>query len=88
MVYKIQKNEPAFPSFSFHDLRATSGMNLVRSMREKHYPDSKVFDYVRQHLNHKNIKTTEVYLSFDAEIEEFNEIQEGFGEIFNRIVEY
>ena len=87
-VKRVQACESGFCKFSFHDLRATSGMNLVRSMREKNYPDSKVFDYVRQHLNHKNIKTTEVYLSFDAEIEEFNEIQEGFGEIFNRIVEY
>lgn len=83
LVSKIQKIEPTFPSFSFHDLRATSGMNLVRSLRKKQYPDSKIFDYIRQHLNHHNLKTTESYLNFDLEIEEFNDIQESFGSMFH-----
>lgn len=82
LVSRIQKTEPQFSSFSFHDLRATSGMNLVRSMREKGYPDSKIFDYVRQHLNHRNFKTTESYLNFDSELKEFNDIQESFGSMF------
>ena len=82
LVTRIQKTEPQFSNFSFHDLRATSGMNLVRSMREKGYPDSKIFDYVRQHLNHRNFKTTESYLNFDSELKEFNDIQESFGSMF------
>ena len=82
LVSRIQKTEPQFSNFSFHDLRATSGMNLVRSMREKGYPDSKIFDYVRQHLNHQNFKTTESYLNFDSELKEFNDIQESFGSMF------
>lgn len=82
LVSKIQKTEPEFCNFSFHDLRATSGMNLVRSMRNKGYPDSKIFDYVRQHLNHQNFKTTESYLNFDSELQEFNDIQESFGSVF------
>lgn len=57
-------------------------MNVVRSMRAASYPDSKIFDHVRQFLNHRNIKTTETYLDFDSELTEFNDIQEAFGSMF------
>ena len=80
-VARIQKDEPGFNDFSFHDLRATMGMNVVRALRRKGYPDSKIFDHVRQRLNHSDIKTTELYLNFDAELSEFNNIQEEFGSI-------
>jgi integrase len=78
-IVRIQKDEPAFNDFSFHDLRATMGMNLVRVLRTKGDPDSKIFDHVRQRLNHSDIKTTELYLNFDAELSEFNDIQEALG---------
>lgn len=78
-ILRIQKREKGFSNFSFHDLRASKGMNLVRSMRAKGYPDSKIFDHVRQCLNHTNFETTKGYLNFDSELEEFNEIQEAFG---------
>jgi integrase len=80
-VSRIQKNEPDFKVFTFHDLRATMGMNIVRSMRASGYPDSKIFDHVRQRLNHSNFKTTEGYLNFDTELSEFYDIQEAFGEM-------
>jgi len=79
-VQRIQKSNPSFNSFSFHDLRATMGMNIVRRMRAAGFPDTKVFDHVRQRLNHSDIKTTERYLNFDSELTEYNEIQEAFGE--------
>lgn len=82
-IEKLQNIDSSFSYFSFHDLRATSGMNIVRNLRKKDYPDSKIFDYVRQHLNHRSINTTERYLKFDSEIEEFNDIQESFSTIFN-----
>lgn len=83
-IERIQKQYSNFTRFTFHDLRATSGMNIVRSMREKSYPDSKIFDRVRQHLNHRNIQTTELYLNFDDEITEFFEIQDSFGSFIGR----
>ena len=82
-IEKLQKIDSSFSYFSFHDLRATSGMNIVRNLRKKNYPDSKIFDYVRQHLNHRNVNITERYLNFDSEIEEFNDIQESFSMIFD-----
>jgi len=57
------------------------GMNIVRTMRANGYPDSKIFDHVRQRLNHSNFKTTEGYLNFDSEFSEFYDIQEAFGEM-------
>lgn len=83
-IKKLQNIDSSFSYFSFHDLRATSGMNIVRNLRKKNYPDSKIFDYVRQHLNHRNINITERYLNFDSEIEEFNDIQESFSAIFDK----
>lgn len=80
-IPRIQKTEPDFKAFTFHDLRATMGMNIVRSMRANGYPDSKIFDHVRQRLNHSNFKTTEGYLNFDSELSEFYDIQEAFGEM-------
>lgn len=80
-VSRIKANSPQFKTFTFHDLRATMGMNIVRAMREKNYPDSKIFDHVRQRMNHSSFKTTEGYLNFDSEQKEFNEIQEAFGDI-------
>lgn len=80
-ISRIQKSEPNLKVFTFHDLRATMGMNIVRAMRKKGYPDSKIFDHVRQRLNHSNFKTTEGYLNFDSELSEFNDIQESLGDI-------
>lgn len=78
-INQIQKIEPNLQDFSFHDLRATYGMNIVRTLRSKGYPDSKIFDHVRQRLNHTSLTTTEAYLKFDSEINEFNDIQDSFG---------
>lgn len=82
-INKIQDFEPSFQDFSFHDLRATYGMNIVRNLRSKGYPDSKIFDHVRQRLNHRSLTTTESYLKFDSEIESFNDIQNTFGITFD-----
>ncbi len=58
-------------------------MNIVRNLRAKGYPDSKIFDHVRQRLNHRSLTTTESYLKFDSEIESFNDIQNTFGITFD-----
>lgn len=83
-VNKVQKLEPNLQNFSFHDLRATYGMNIVRNLRAKGYPDSKIFDHVRQRLNHRSLTTTEAYLKFDSEVKEFNDIQDTFGITFDK----
>ena len=82
-IIKVQKSEHNLKDFSFHDLRATYGMNIVRNLRAKGYPDSKIFDHVRQRLNHRSLTTTESYLKFDSEIESFNDIQNTFGITFD-----
>ena len=83
-IDKVQKSESNLQDFSFHDLRATYGMNIVRSLRAKDYPDSKIFDLVRQKLNHRSLTTTEAYLKFDSEVKEFNDIQDTFGTTFDK----
>lgn len=78
-ISRIKREHPSFNDFTFHDLRATMGMNIVRAMRSKGYADAKIFDSVRIRLNHSDIKTTELYLNFDSEKDEFNSIQEALG---------
>jgi integrase len=82
-ILRLHRTESNFSTFTFHDLRASMGMNLVRVMRAQGHPDSKIFDHIRQRLNHSNIKTTESYLNFDSELSEFNNIQEAFGAIIS-----
>ncbi|WP_296404219.1 tyrosine-type recombinase/integrase [Psychrobacter sp.] len=82
-IGKIQKYNPNLQDFSFHDLRATYGMNIVRSLRAKDYPDHKIFDHVRQRLNHRSFKTTESYLKFESEISEFEAMQNSFSNTFS-----
>ncbi|WP_449441081.1 tyrosine-type recombinase/integrase [Pseudomonas migulae] len=54
--------------FSFHDLRATFGMNLVEERREMlnrgQFNYMQLIDYVRKRMNHSNSKTTQAYLNF------------------------
>jgi len=56
--------------FKFHNLRATYGMNLVRSyLQTKENPEglapTELFGLVRSRLNHSSSETTQLYLSFD-----------------------
>lgn len=60
-------------NFSFHDLRATFGMNLVEERREMLNRGKinmlQLVDYVRKRMNHSSSKTTQEYLNFQQDRE-------------------
>lgn len=75
----IRAKNPAFPDFSFHDLRATFGMNLLETLLQ--YIDKKnaeekskggndfigsmwALEQVQERMGHADIKTTMQYLNF------------------------
>lgn len=55
-------------SFSFHDLRATYGMNILEEkLRQIDAGQTKLFDvlmFIRERLGHSNTQTTELYLNY------------------------
>lgn len=55
--------------FSFHDLRATFGMNLVHErlelLRRGKINEIELIDYVRKRMNHSTSKTTQGYLQYE-----------------------
>ncbi|WP_052266608.1 site-specific integrase [Pseudomonas fluorescens] len=59
--------------FSFHDLRATFGMNLVEERREMLNRGQinllQLIDYVRKRMNHSKSETTQEYLNFQQDKE-------------------
>jgi integrase len=63
----LVKNNSYF-AFSFHDLRATYGMNILEEKINKvEAGDYKLFDvliFIRERLGHKSTRTTELYLNY------------------------
>ncbi|PMX02347.1 integrase [Pseudomonas sp. FW215-R2] len=68
--------------FSFHDLRATFGMNLIEE-KTKDIDEGKInmvdlLDYVRKRLNHTSVETTMSYLNFRRNEQEIAQAQTDF----------
>lgn len=80
LLPRIHQDDPKFQSFTFHDLRATFGMNLLESQLQ-HMGDQQVtaaLEYVRQRMGHTDIKTTSQYLQYKSRLEWKNSVQHEF----------
>jgi integrase len=79
LLPNIRKKDPNFPNFSFHDLRATFGMNLLETLlryidehnaREKQKGSDNfigtqwAIEQVQERMGHANINTTIGYLNY------------------------
>lgn len=64
---ELKKNGHKF-RFSFHDLRATFGMNLLdklmKMVEKKELNLSRALIYIKEIMNHSSLSTTEKYLNF------------------------
>lgn len=99
LIPKIREVEPGFRAFSFHDLRATFGMNYltaVMSFREKYNKEHPhkaldilwVLNEVKEAMAHSSIATTEKYLNFSKATKFFDEISDIYEEeIFRKMRE-
>lgn len=68
---RIYLEERDFQNFTFHDLRATFGMNLLESQLE-HLGNSSIasaLDYVQQRMGHNDKATTLQYLNYKSRLE-------------------
>lgn len=87
LIPELQKNGFHF-KFSFHDLRATYGVNLVNSLTKSlskegllHEGSAEflhVLEFVKNRLGHRSIKTTLNYLRFKSDRNLLLESQEAF----------
>lgn len=88
LLPRIRKETPDFQSFSFHDLRATFGMNLLESQLK--YLGNKsittALDYVQQRMGHRDKATTMQYLNYKSRLEWKSQIQNEFEQILFKYV--
>ena len=78
LLPKIRLIDPQFPSFKFHDLRASFGMNLLESQLQ-HLPEGHsamtAVEYVQARMGHRNISTTLQYLNYKSRLQWRSKIQ-------------
>ncbi len=80
LLPRIRNEIPEFQSFSFHDLRATFGMNLLESQL-KYLGNKSIttsLDYVQQRMGHRDKATTMQYLNYKSRLEWKFQIQNEF----------
>lgn len=71
LIPRIRIERPDFQRFTFHDLRATFGMNLLESQL-KHLGENSItaaLDYVQQRMGHREKATTMQYLNYKSRLE-------------------
>ncbi|MNU39750.1 Phage integrase family protein [compost metagenome] len=68
---RIRLENPEFQNFTFHDLRATFGMNLLESQLHNLGNSSvtAALDYVQQRMGHRDKMTTLQYLNYKSRLE-------------------
>jgi hypothetical protein len=76
-------NNPSY-TFSFHDLRATFGLNTVDSMHEringKTLTYTQALDQLRHLMWHSHLATTEKYLKYRETLALFDAVQDGWND--------
>ncbi|MHB0763446.1 tyrosine-type recombinase/integrase [Stutzerimonas sp. NM35] len=80
LLPRIHRNSHNFQEFTFHDLRATFGMNLLESQLQ-HMGDQSItaaLEYVQQRMGHNNKATTMQYLNYKSRLQWKNSVQHEF----------
>jgi len=72
--------------FSFHDLRATFGLNMVDAMTANETKYTRALDQLRQLMWHVRLSTTERYLSYRENCKLFDTVQDGWGAHLSTLV--
>jgi len=80
LLPRIRREIPNFQDFTFHELRATFGMNLLESQLRQlgEQGITAGLEYVRQRMGHANVKTTMQYLQYKSRLKWKQSIQHEF----------
>ena len=84
-MMRVQLGNPKY-EFSFHDLRATFGLNMVDAMTAKETKYTRALDQLRQLMWHARLSTTEGYLSYRENRKLFDAVQDGWGAHLSTLV--
>lgn len=77
-MMRVRLANPQF-EFSFHDLRATFGLNTIDVMTANDTNYTRALDQLRQLMWHSRLSTTEGYLSYRENRKVFDAVQDGWG---------
>lgn len=76
LLIKIREDHSNYPLFSFHDLRATFGMNYLRLLLNTNLEKDQCLLKLKEVMGHNNIETTIIYLNYRDITNEFSEAQD------------
>ncbi len=78
-------------NFSFHDLRATYGMNLVEEksklIKDGDHTTTDILMFVRERMGHNQLKTTQHYLDYKKKFKLAMSIQSDFEKYLQKMIE-
>ncbi|WP_321938385.1 site-specific integrase [Paraburkholderia sp. J8-2] len=84
-MMRVQLGNPRY-AFSFHDLRATFGLNMVDAMTANETKYTRALDQLRQLMWHVQPSTTERYLAYRENRKLFDAVQDGWGAHLSTLV--
>jgi len=76
LITKIRLYHPDFKGFRYHDLRATYGMNFVRSALRNGVAPDEILPMLKSRMGHRNVDTTLIYLNYDDMNERIDKVVE------------
>ncbi|MGP4846194.1 hypothetical protein ACTXGQ_18850 [Marinobacter sp. 1Y8] len=79
----IYADNPDFPAFKFHDLRATYGMNFMRDWINAKKNVNVGVGELKRRLSHSSVFTTYQYLNYAAEVEGITKLEDAHYDILN-----
>jgi hypothetical protein len=84
-MMRVRLDNPKY-EFSFHDLRATFGLNTIDAMTANETKYTRALDQLRQLMWHSRLSTTEGYLSYRENRKLFDAVQDGWGAHLSSLV--
>ncbi|MFM0213834.1 site-specific integrase [Paraburkholderia sediminicola] len=84
-MMRVQLGNPRY-EFSFHDLRATFGLNMVDAMTANETKYTRTLDQLRQLMWHSRLSTTEGYFGYRQNCKLFDAVQEGWSEHLSTLI--
>ncbi|ENW31382.1 Phage integrase family protein [Prolinoborus fasciculus] len=66
MIKKLNTIDNCVSPFSFHDFRATFGLNIVKAMTRSQVNGDQALIYLKDRMGHKSMRTTLSYLEYSS----------------------
>ncbi|XLX40693.1 tyrosine-type recombinase/integrase [Ectopseudomonas mendocina] len=89
LLKRITATNPEFHQYSFHDLRASFGMNLLeRLLSDPKHTINSALTVLQQRMGHSDLETTMRYLNYRAHFNLYTETQDSYEQELLQYVEH